>query len=170
MDSKYNKKKNEKDLTKKKPVDKTDAMEEETETCEVPTVEGRRFKNVKTFQEMLEEGFSSPLTQFKTKAKDEIKSKVNSITSGETNTAEPKEKVAAEPKKGFMKNLKDMVTPSEKQEKTTRGNISALKTEISNKMKELDTMFTNNTENVAQQAQEVKQLMEKLNHLLGKLK
>jgi hypothetical protein len=167
MDSKKNNKKTEKDLIKKKPVAKAELVEEnDNETNEVPTVEGRRFKNVKTFQEMVEEGFSSPLTQYRVKAKSEIKDKVSSITNNDSKPAE-KPSVPA-PKKSFMSKVKDIVKPTEAA-KPDRGNISALKSEISNKMKELDTMFVNNTENVATQAQEVKQLLEKLNNLLGKL-
>jgi hypothetical protein len=159
-----------KELTKKKTTLKplrSEVVEDEID--EVPTVEGRRFKNIKTFHEMMEEGFMSPLSDYRSKTTSEIKDKISSFTDNRPDTSSEPIKTATKPvqKKSFVKNLKDMVRPA-KTPKPDRENINSLKSEISSKMKELDVMLSNNIEDVAQQSQEVKQLLERLDWLLKK--
>jgi hypothetical protein len=119
----------------------------------VPTVE-RRFNNIKSFNDMQQEAFVSPLTSFKTKAKNDIKSKVDSIT---TDKEEIKSEKTHKP-----------TMPKGQSYKPDRRNINSLKSEISNKMKELDIVFKQDAQTVITKAEEVKQMLEKLNIMLVK--
>jgi hypothetical protein len=121
----------------------------------VPTIE-RRFNNIKSFNDMQQEAFVSPLTSIKNKANDDIKNKVNSITNG------------AEKEKYSEANPRPKTKPKGLPYKSDRRNISALKSEISNKMKELDSVFKQDTQTVISKAEEVKQMLEKLNIMLVK--